>query len=250
MDSEVRLSSFYRRKQDIQRKRRQIQRIFQLRHPPNHHDNILTLGRKDLKYLFYCYDRYFFSWFFAQHFPGRLAFSFSSRMTRSAGKIIYPRSFQSMDLRDVTLEIRMAQEVFLNYYHLCKNNVVNGIKTKSVFEAFLLVFEHEICHLLELLFYRKTSCKGERFKELAYHLFAHTDVYHQLPLGKDIAWEKYGLKIGDTVTFRHQEQCLTGYIKRITKRATVIVPDPHGDHIQDGVQCSIWYVPLVILTKG
>lgn len=249
MNGNIFLSSFCGTQKSIQKKRDKILTTFLFRfgNPSSH--RIQPLRSTDLKYLFYCYDRHFFSRFFTLQYPGQLKFSLSQRMTRSAGKLIYPRSFKNMDLQDVTLEIRMATEVFLNYYQLSTDKIVNGIKTDTVFQAFLLVFEHEICHLLELLFWKKTSCRRENFKELAYQLFGHTDVYHQLPLGKEIAREKYGLEIGDRVSFTHQQQRCYGYIKRITKRATVIVPDPQGNHVQEGIPCFIWYVPVEDLTR-
>lgn len=249
MDRDLILPSFFDTPTNIKEKRHRIWSLFLFRYKSSLKEDISSFKKKDLKYLFYCYDRVFFNHYFSQSFKGKLSFSFSSRMTRSAGKIIFPRSYINLNEKDVKIEIRMATQIFLNYYEISKDKMVNGIKTLDVFEAFLLVFEHEICHLLEILFYKKTSCKGKIFRALAYNIFGHLGVYHDLPLNREVALEKYGFKEGDLVSFEYRGERFSGFVKRITKRATVFVPDPDGDHREKGMQCFKWYVPIEELKK-
>ena len=112
----------------------------------------------------------------------------------------------------------------------------------------LLVFEHELCHVLEFLLFNKSSCKGKRFKTMANNAFGHTDSYHRLSTNRQIAAREFGFKMGDTVTFEFKERRLTGFLNNINKRATVLVPDKKGSLIdRKGIRYSKYYVPLAKL---
>lgn len=249
MEREHILSSFFDNHSSIEEKRHSIWSLFLFRYNSSLKDDISTFKKKDLKYLFYCYDRVFFHHYFSNSFKGKLRFSFSTRMIRNAGMIYYPKDLHHLEERQIDIEIRMATQVFLNYYKISKDKKVNGIKTRDVFEAFLLVFEHEICHLLEILFFQKTSCKGKVFKNLAYNIFGHLEVYHDLPMNTEVALEKYGFQVGDLVNFEYRGEVFSGFVNRITKRATVLVPDPDGDYVVRGMRCFKWYVPIEILKR-
>ena len=151
---------------------------------------------------------------------------------RQYGNVITSYSIHYTKLYDkskeVVFEIRIGVDFFLNYGLLTKSNIVCGLKANSSLEALLLVFEHELCHVIEFLLFNKSSCKGARFKVIAGNIFGHIDSYHKLPTNKQIANKVYGFKIGDSVVFEYKERKLTGFIYNINKRAVLLVPDKNG----------------------
>ena len=207
-----------------------------------------SISTADLILLFRLYDEVFLQNWFRDHYKGKLKFSLSRKMTKSAGKTMCPKNIGRIRQEDLVLEIRLGVDFFLNYGHHSQNNTVCGLKTESGLEALLLVFEHELCHVLEFLLFNKSSCKGKRFKTMANNAFGHTDSYHKLPTNRQIAAKVFGFKLGDTVTFEYKERRLTGFLNNINKRATVLVPDRKGPLIdRKGTRYSKYYVPLTKL---
>lgn len=219
--------------------------------PPHLHGGELTkITPDDLALLFQLYDSVFLEGYFQQSFPGRVRFSLSTRMTRAAAKTHYPRNLAKLPPQEQEFEIRVALPFFLHYNHLKREKHVNGIKSKDALDALQLVFEHEMVHLMELRCYGKSSCNGERFKNLARQLFGHTESYHHLPTIAEIAVTRFGFQAGSQVRFSHEGREHTGFIAAVTKRATVMVPDKDGLY-QDkaGQRFHKWYVPLSLLKK-
>lgn len=99
--------------------------------------------------------------------------------------------------------------------------------------------------MLEFHLFKESNCRGKRFKSLAYNIFKHTDVYHQLPTEKEIAITEYGFKPGDRTEFTYASKLYKGIVNRIGKRATVMVADPKGDYADSsGTRYTKWYVTL------
>lgn len=210
--------------------------------------NIQTISSQDLRMLFDLYDSIFFKDWFRENFEGKMVFSLSKRMTKSAGATICPKNSHKIKPKDLKLEIRMGINFFFNYDAIQKDKVVSGIRTKNSLEAMQIVFEHEICHAIEFIHYHRSSCKGKRFKELAFNLFGHTESYHRLPSNQQIAFEKLGLKVGDVVQFMIEGKITSGIISNINKRATVMVRDKRGNYRDTkGVRYSKYYVPLQLI---
>ena len=108
-----------------------------------------------------------------------------------------------------------------------------------------MVLEHEICHAIEFIYYYESNCKGDRFKTISNNLFGHTSSYHQLPTHKELAREKYGLRIGDKISFIFADKKLNGVIYGINKRATIMVQDKNGQYAdKQGNRYVKYYVPL------
>jgi hypothetical protein len=105
-----------------------------------------------------------------------------------------------------------------------------SVKTNTGLEAFQLVFEHELCHVIEFVFFNTSNCSKKRFKVLSNNIFGHTESYHKLPTNRQIAQQKYGFKIGDKVTFIFKGKTIQGIIFNINKRATVMVEDSNGHY--------------------
>jgi predicted SprT family Zn-dependent metalloprotease len=230
---------------EITEKRNKIYRQF-ISTSLNVKNGVITkISEEDLKLLFDLYNSIFFKGYFDDDFKSRIKFSLSSRMTRSAGKTIYPKNLINMKVQDAAFEIRMGVDFFFKYYEINEDKLVNGIKTKDSLEAFQLVFEHELCHLIELREFRTSDCKKDRFKTIAYNIFEHRDVYHALPTNAQIASAKYGFKIGDKVSFVFEDKKYKGIINNINKRATVMVRDERGVYMDTKKnRYTKYYVPI------
>lgn len=206
---------------------------------------ITKISVYDLQLLFQLYDEIFFKEYFQKNFKGKLNFSLSTKMTSSAGKTIFPRNLINLREDEVIIEIRMGINFFFRYYDISDDKMVNGIKTRNSLEAFQMVFEHEIGHLIELIDFKNTNCKKDRFKQIVKNIFGHKDVYHKLPTNKEIANVKYGFKVGDKVSFVAGNIKNIGIINNINKRATVMVRDYEGAYIDNkGNKYTKYYVPL------
>lgn len=236
--------------QEAARKREEVRRTF-ISASKNVDSGVISrMAESDLRLLFALYDDVFLDRYFEKNFTGTLVFSLSARMSKSAGKTIYPKNLKSLKPEQEKFELRMGIALFFKYDQLSRDKKVNGLYTRDSLEAFQLVFEHELCHLIELQIYKESNCKKERFRSIAYNLFGHTESYHQLPTSREIAEEKYDLKVGDRVAFTCETGKFEGIIQRINKRATVMVHDKKGDYRdQQGHRYTKWYVPLQILRK-
>lgn len=213
--------------------------------------DIEVISIEDLKLLFNLYDEIFLNYYFRDNFKGILKFSLSQRMSRNAGKTVVSKSLKPSTPQQEIYEIVMAVKFFFNYSQLARDKMVNGIYTSDALNAFQLVLEHEICHLIEFQIFKKSSCKGQRFKTLANNIFGHTDVYHQLPTEGEIAQDIYGFKAGDKVSFEHEGKNYKGIINRVNKRATVMVVNSKGDYVDKlGNRYIKWYVPLGNLKRS
>lgn len=234
--------------EEILNKRKEISRLLMLASTNIKDGTVKSISVADLELLFQLYDLEFFENTFKESYKGKLKFSLSRRMTRSAGLTLCPKNISKIKPEDLVLEIRIGVDFFFQYGAVEGTKVVCGIKTCNSLEALLLVFEHELCHVLEFINFGRSNCGGKRFKAIAGNLFRHTDSYHRLPTHRQIARQKLGIKIGDTVSFSHDGKTLTGIIYNINKRATVMVKTSKGPLIDNrGNRYSKFYVPLTFL---
>lgn len=230
---------------EIDKKRERIRNEFINKSKNIKNGDIKIISNEDLKLLFDLYDEVFLNYFFRDNFEGVLKFSLSQRMNRNAGKTVVSKSLKPSVLQQEIYEIVMAVKFFFNYSKLGRDKKVNGIDTYDALNAFQLVLEHEICHLIEFYVFKKSSCKGQRFKNFAHNIFGHTDVYHQLPTEGEIVRDIYGFKTGDKVSFEYEGKFYEGIINRINKRATVMVKSAKGEYVdKDGNRYVKWYVPM------
>lgn len=213
--------------------------------------NIKQISAADLELLLGLYDQIFFEDRFKNNFKGSLRFSLSRRMTKSAGKTISPKNIAKVKAEDLVLEIRISVELLFKYAVIEGPKSVAGISTKNSLEALQLVFEHELCHVVELAYYKESNCSQDRFRGIANNLFGHLESHHKLPTTKLLAQHKYGLKVGDTVSFTIDGKKFKGLIYNINKRATVMVSDKKGTYTdQQGKRYSKYYVPLGLLSRS
>lgn len=217
---------------------------------PNIKDcKITCISEEDLRLIFMLYDTVFFENWFAENYKGKMKFSLSRKMTKSAGKTLCPKNVSRIAPEKLVIEIRIGVDFFLNFGLTGHNNEVCGLKVTNGLDALLIVFEHELCHVIEFLLYGRSSCSGKRFKSIAADIFGHKESYHKLPTGSQVAGKLMGLKAGAQVSFVHKGKQLTGIVYRINKRASVFVKDKSGAYAdKNGTRYSKYYVPLSLLS--
>lgn len=198
---------------------------------------VSSVRKQTLKQLLSLYDELFLTDFLKRAY-GSIDVTLSNRLTSSAGKFIYTRNAPD---RLHHAEIRMSGD-FL--FRLNQGPfLLNGLSASSAQEAFLIVFEHELCHALENALYGSTG-HSSRFLNLARGLFGHRETRHSLPTRRQEAAEN-GLRVGMNACFYYRGSVLTGTIANIEKNATVMVKDHRGIY-QDrtGQRYSKYRVPL------
>lgn len=236
--------------ENIERKREEIAARLIAASKNINDGNIKTIGTSDLKLMFELYDEVFFDNWFKNKYRGKLKFSLSKRMTKSAGKTICPKNIATINQEDLIIEIRISTDFLFQYDTIQDTKMVCGIKTKNSLDALLLVFEHELCHVIEFVIFYNSNCSKERFKNIARNLFGHNESYHQLPTYKQIAKQNYGFNIGDTIQFMFKDKTLHGVLYKINKRATVMVKDITGSYTdKNGNRYTKYYVPLECMKK-
>ena len=236
---------------DIDNRRKEISKLLAAESTTIKNETITSLSTADLNLLFQLYDRLFLENWFKHNYRGKLKFSLSRRMTKSAGLTLCPKNMDRIKPEDLVIEIRIGVDFFFHYGLVEGGKTVCGIKASSSLDALQLVFEHELCHVIEFILFKRSNCRGKRFKTIAGNIFGHTESYHMLPTNRQIARQKLGLKIGDPVSFTFEGKKLTGFIYNINKRATVMVRNNKGDLIdRHGNRYSKYYVPLTLIDPG
>jgi predicted SprT family Zn-dependent metalloprotease len=232
----------------VNRKRREIHERIIEKSSRIGSGKITSIAPADLKLILDLYDELFFNNWFKNKCSSKIEFALSKRMTRSAGMV---KCSMNKKTGEKNFILQIGVNFFYNYDELDNKKNVCGIETKDSLEGLLLVFEHEICHIIEFINYGKSSCRGKRYKTIVGNLFGHVSSYHQLPTYKQIAGEKHGVVVGDSVVFDHEGRRKTGFINAINKRATVMVRDDGGKYMDTKKNRYVkFYVPLSILEKA
>ena len=207
--------------------------------------NFSNASALDLICLFDLYDKLFFQDFFKQKFSQSIQFRFSKRMTRAGGKTEYFRRSQEYAI------VISAVLIFQNFKDPGDQVVVNGLTCSNRLEAVMRIMEHELVHLLELILVGNSSCKKKSFKIVAQNLFGHSGVTHHLIQAPRLRVNPKQVRVGDWVIFLYKGRRLKGIIARITRRATVMVPDKRGLYADSaGLSYSKFYVPLGLVTPS
>lgn len=181
---------------------------------------VRRIHQRTLESMLDLYDQRFLGGFLSRKL-GRIAVTLSSRLTSSAGKFICTKGAFG---RITGTEIRMSSDYL---FRLSEGPfTLNGLEAATAQEAFLIVFEHELCHAVETALFRETG-HSARFLRLANGLFGHTATRHSLPTRKAEA-AKDGVRAGAKAAFAYQGRKLTGVITYVGKTATVMVPSAAG----------------------
>lgn len=203
---------------------------------------VISIRKETLQLLLSQYDELFLQGYLGRKLSN-LQVTISMRLTSSAGKFICIRGAFG---RIKQAEIRMSGDFLLRLNQ--GPFQLNGLLAATPQEAFLMVFEHELCHALETLLYGKTG-HSIRFLALAGGLFGHTATRHSLPTRRHEAAAD-GLHVGSRVRFSCQGNLLCGVVTYIGKQATVIVPSVTGEYRdRSGTRYAKYRAPLSSLTS-
>lgn len=203
---------------------------------------VQSMSTASLAAMLRLYDQLFLSGYLGSAYAA-VHVTLSSRLISSAGKFIYARNAAK---RYENAEIRMSSDFLFRL----KDGpfTLNGLQVATPQEAFLVVFEHELCHALETALFGSTG-HSKRFLTLANGLFGHTQARHSLPTRRQEAAEN-GLTVGMKVHFPYEGKRLTGMVSYVGKSATVMVPSlkgPYRDKL--GRRYTKYRVPLELLNK-
>lgn len=196
-----------------------------------------------LERLLRAYDERFLGGLLRRVFPS-LRVTLSSRLLSAAGKFVYTRA---PGQRPAQTEIRMSSDFLFRLNDGPFD--VNGLCVSTPQEAFLVVFEHELCHAVQLALDGRTG-HDARFCALARGLFGHTDTHHALPTRRAEAAQA-GLSVGMPVSFPYEGRTLRGVLSYVGKTATVMVPAPRGPYRdRAGRRYDKYRVPMELLKKS
>lgn len=212
--------------------------------------NFAQISNDDLYLLYHLYDEIFLNSWFKKNFKGKIIFKLSKQLTRAAGNTTTKKHIEKINPEDVEFQIKISLNHLMNFHKVERDKYVGGIKAENNLDSLMLVFEHELCHVLEFLICYKSNCKREPYKNLINNLFGHIESTHNLVTNKELCLTEYGFKIGDNVKFEFKGKQLTGKINKINKRATVMSPSTHGNYVDNKGQHYVkFYIPLDHLKK-
>lgn len=208
------------------------------------------ISEKDLYILYNLYDDIFLNSWLKNNFMGKIKLKLSKQLTRAAGNTRTSRNITQIKPENLEFEIKISVNHLINFHEVDRDKFVGGIKASDRLESLMLVFEHEICHVLEFICYKKSNCNKPIFKNLIYNLFGHTETSHKLVSINEVNFKKYGLLPGSCVIFECGGKKLEGFITKINKKAVVMSPDIYGKYVdKSGQRYMKYYVQLCNLTK-
>lgn len=234
----------------INEKREQIKKLLYDKSSNIKSENFNKVSEKDLYILFELYDEIFLEGWFKQNYKGKIKFVLSRQLTRAAGNTRTKKNIAQIQDKDIEFEVKISLNHLSNFNKINRTKYVGGIKADSVLDSLLLVFEHELCHVIEFIVLKKSSCKKKPFKDLIYNLFGQWESTHKLVSSNEVNAQEFGLKPGDSVKFLYNGIYISGFIQKINKRATVMSPDKQGSYIDKlERRYKKFYVPLDSLMK-
>lgn len=214
--------------------------------------NFERISDADLFNLFDLTDGTFFNGAIRDHLSRNrheLSFRVSRRMTSSGG-ITTTRLPSGKDGK-MKFEIAISSTLlFESFRDNTKPVNVTGMLCSNRLQALMRIFEHEMIHLVEMMLWQDSSCSKARFKDIAYRFFGHRQSTHELLGPIETAAKELGIAVGDFVCFDDKGKDMAGFVNRITKRATILVPDRSGMLYSDGKRYQKFYVPINRLEKA
>ncbi len=212
--------------------------------------NFNAIDETDLSKLFQLVDDEFFQGAVAEALieqQSPVAFRLSRRMTSSGG--ITTTRIPVTGKGPKQFEIAISSTLLFESFGDGKPISVTGVACENRFQALQKIMEHEMIHLIEMLLWHGSSCAAKRFQTIAKRFFGHHQSTHQLLTPADRARRTCNISPGDWVSFRFERKLRFGYVNRITRRATVLVPSENGIRYTDGKCYEKFYVPISQLSR-
>lgn len=231
-----------RRKMIYEIGRRVLSRSTAMRDP-----NFVLTNGADLTYMAELYDRYFFQGHclkLARSFG--MNFRWSKRMTSTGGKTVRTVVLDRKSSKPVVrYEIVLSATLLFQTFADLKRPIrVTGLRCTNRLQAMQRILEHELIHLVEMLVWEESCCAAPRFQSIASRLFGHTEHKHDLITQQERAASKFNVHVGSRVEFQTAGVWKAGIVNRITRRATVLVPETKGQLYDDGNRYAKFYVPV------
>lgn len=212
--------------------------------------DFIKIADNDLYILYNLYDEFFLESWFKNNFRGKINFKMSRQLSRAAGNTKTKKNIGSLKPEDIEFEIKLSVNHLANFDKIDRSKSVGGIEVKNKLDSLLLVFEHELCHVIEFLFYKKSDCNKQNFRNIIFNLFGQIETTHKLVSAREANYKEYGLLPGDKVTFNYDGVEFNGIITKINKRATVMSPSLYGKYVdKTGQHYTKYYIPLSCLIK-
>lgn len=212
--------------------------------------NFRKIANDDVSRLIRLYDDHFLGGrVLAEARKEEISFSLSSRMTSVGGKLItqYPEGdYNGRRKFELVLSSTL---LFQTFEDISRPIEVAGCICHDRLDAMQRIAEHEFVHLVEMLIWNDGNCNQPRFQSIANRYFGHTDYQHNLITQRERAAVKFQIRVGDHVAFSHDGHRFQGRVNRITRRATVLVPNAKGERFSDGERYVRYYVPLEELQR-
>ena len=238
---------------EIDTLRRQVREATLAASPCIRQPQFSRISAGDLAFVFERYDALFFGASIpAALGDGVLTFRLSTRATSRGGALRVWRARDTADgaRRPARYELSVSTTLlFESFRYEDRPITICGQECADRLDALQRIVEHEMVHLVEQLRWRETKCAGPRFQSIAGRLFGHTLHKHALVTPRERAAQR-GFKAGHRVAFDFEGVRHEGILRRITKRATVLVPHPDGLLMSDGNRYRQFYVPLERLLQG
>lgn len=212
--------------------------------------NFQKVGPDDVSRMIRMYDDLFFGGKILSAASAEgISFHLSSRMTSVGGKLVtqYPEGDYN-GRRNFEL-VLSSTLLFQTFEDVSRPIEVAGCMCHDRLEAMQRIAEHEFVHLVEMLIWNDGNCSEARFQSIANRYFGHTDYQHNLITQRERAAVKFNIRVGDEVLFHHDGHRMRGRVNRITRRATILVPNRAGEKFSDGKRYTRYYVPLEKLTR-
>ncbi|RMF38771.1 MAG: hypothetical protein D6753_15265 [Planctomycetota bacterium] len=209
--------------------------------------NFTSTSTADLTTMADLYDQHFFDGHclaIARHHG--MHFRWSKRMTSNGGKTVRvtgrdPRTGEQFVRYEIVLSATLLFQTFSDLHRPIR---VTGVMCNNRIQAMQRILEHELVHLVEMLVWGDSCCAAARFQSIAGRLFGHTEHKHDLITQQERAERKFNIRVGSLVEFAFEGKRCVGTVNRITRRATVLVPDPKGQLYDDGHRYAKYYIPL------
>jgi hypothetical protein len=215
--------------------------------------NFTKLSNNDVKKSFSIFDKVYFGGKiqrFLNDFKIPLNFKTTQQLTKTAGMCKWRSEQQfygSVPTNTIfSYEIIISSSIILNIFNKGEKSLnVNGLPCYDRLECYISIFEHELTHLLIMLYCpdlgRHTGGHTETFKSIVRNMYGHTDYKHYMLCGdmetmeKKIKDYKINIKPGDIVETKPiKDVVYKGVVLRINRRTVsmkLIEPDIHKDRI-------------------
>lgn len=212
--------------------------------------DFIKISDTDLFILYNLYDEIFLESWFKENFKGEIKFKMSRQLSRAAGNTKTKKNIATIKPEDIEFEIKISVNHLTNFDKIDRSKYVGGIEAKNKLDSLLLVFEHELCHVIEFLIYKKSDCNKQIFKNLIFDLFGQNETTHKLVSMREANYQEFGLVPGDKVIFENDGVEFNGFITKINKRAIVMSPSIYGKYVdKTGQHYTKYYIPLSCLMK-